>query len=253
MADLGADAKTHAHRGGAEELRNNRANHRQRRVDLERIEDERQGRRKPQFEQRLIIIGRIGLHEIPFHRARAGKARGGVHEHREERHDDDHGRLRLPVEAKPHHHDRRDADDRQRRHEIAARQQAALKERRAVDQHGDDEARAAADGVAREHAADRLHPVGGERRHGDRQPPTDRGGRGQDDRRHAERLDAELPDREHDQTEQQRRREIGGARIHDGNASLRSVRRPISVMIATSAPESAAAVNSAAQICTVWP
>ncbi len=48
-----------------------------------------------------------------------------VHQHREEGHHHDDGGLRLPVEAEPHHHDRRDADDRQRRDEIAERQQPA--------------------------------------------------------------------------------------------------------------------------------
>ena len=54
-----------------------------------------------------------------------GEPGDGVHQHREERHDDDHGGLGLPVEAEPHHHDRRDADDRQRRDEVAERQEPA--------------------------------------------------------------------------------------------------------------------------------
>ena len=49
-----------------------------------------------------------------------------VHQHGEEGHDHDDRGLGLPVEAEPDHHDRRDADDRQRRDEIADRQEAAL-------------------------------------------------------------------------------------------------------------------------------
>ena len=41
-----------------------------------------------------------------------------VHQHREEGHHHDDRGLRLPVEAEPHDHDRRDADDRQARPEL---------------------------------------------------------------------------------------------------------------------------------------
>jgi hypothetical protein len=70
------------------------------------------------------------------------------HQHREERHDDDDGDLGLPVEAEPHDHDRRNADDRQRRDEVAERQQPLLQEWRAIDEDGDDETKAATEGIA---------------------------------------------------------------------------------------------------------
>ena len=40
--------------------------------------------------------------------------------------------------------------------------------------------------------------------------------------RHAEQAHASLPERQHDDAEQQRRREIGGARVHGVNAMRRS-------------------------------
>ena len=45
--------------------------------------------------------------------AGGGEPGDGVHQHGEEGHDHDDGRLGGPVEAEPHDHDRRDADDRQ--------------------------------------------------------------------------------------------------------------------------------------------
>ena len=75
--------------------------------------------------------------------------------------DDDRG-LRLPVEAEPHHHDRRDADDRQRRDQIADRQQAAAQERRrGRSAIADEEAGAAAERIADEHRLEEgLHEIG---------------------------------------------------------------------------------------------
>ena len=64
-------------------------------------------------------------------------------------------RLRLPVEAEPHDHDQGNADNRQRTDKIAQRQQAALQERNAVDQHGDDKPGAAAHGEARQDRLDK--------------------------------------------------------------------------------------------------
>ena len=63
--------------------------------------------------------------------------------------------------------------------------------------------------VAGQHAADRLPEVGRQRRHRRNEPQPDRRGRRQDDRRHAEQLDADLPDRQHGEAKQQRRREVG--------------------------------------------
>ncbi len=74
-----------------------------------------------------------------------------VHQHREKRHDDDNGHLGLPVEAEPHDHDRRDADNRQGGDEIADGQQPTLEEGRTVDEDGDDEAEAAAEHITRQH------------------------------------------------------------------------------------------------------
>ena len=107
----------------------------------------------------------------------------------------------------------------------------------------------AADQIARKHAARRLHEIGGQRRHGGREPPPDRRGRRQDDRGHAGEPHADLPEEEHRDAEQERRHEIAEvARVHEGNAMRRRVSRPIRPTIPTRAPESAAAVNSAAQI-----
>ncbi len=62
-----------------------------------------------------------------------------------------------------------------------------------------------------------------------------------------------LPDHEHAEAEQQRRQKLVDARLHSGKASRLSVTRPIRSMSPTSAPDNAAAVNRAAQICTVCP
>ena len=57
-ADLGRDAKAHADDRRAEELGDDGADQGQRRVDLERVEDERQRRRQAQLEQRLPVARR---------------------------------------------------------------------------------------------------------------------------------------------------------------------------------------------------
>ena len=120
----------------------------------------------------------------------------GVHQHREEGHADDDRRLALPVEAEPHHEDRRDADDRQRRDEVADRQQPALEEGRAVDEDGDDEARAAAEHVAGQHRLEEgLLEIGPERRDRGREPRPDLRRRRQQHLRHVGAARDHLPDR----------------------------------------------------------
>ena len=81
----------------------------------------------------------------------------------------------------------------------------------------------------------------------------DRRRRRQDDRGNAKQADDRLPEGEHGEAEQQRRGEFGGARVHDVKAMRWRTMRPMIPISATSTAESAAAVNSAAQICTVWP
>ena len=78
----------------------------------------------------------------------------GVHQHREKHHQNNDRRLRLPVEAEPHHHDRRHADDRQGAREVADRQQPRPQERHPVDRDPDQEGGAAADRIAGQRAGD---------------------------------------------------------------------------------------------------
>ena len=96
----------------------------------------------------------------------AGRPGDRVHQHRKEGHHHDHRGLRLPVEAEPHHHDRRDADDRQRRDEIAERQQPAVQEGDAVDERSPTtKPGAAADRQSRRAPPDEgLHEVRRQRR-----------------------------------------------------------------------------------------
>ena len=71
---------------------------------------------------------------------------------------------------------------------------------------------------------------------------------------HADEPDARLPDRQHREAEGQRRQKIAEAPGgHGVNAIRRSAMRPTTPIAPTSAADSAAAANSAAQICTVWP
>ena len=85
-------------------------------------------------------------------------------------------------------------------------------------------------------------------------PRRDRRGRRQDDRRHMEEPHPRLPDREHSEAEGERRQELGEAPgRHDANAMRRWVNRPTTPIAPTSAADSAAAANRAAQICTVCP
>ena len=65
-ADFGRDAKAHADDRRAEEFRHDGADQRQRRVDLERIEDEGHGGRQPQLDERLSSSRR--------HRSASGRA-----------------------------------------------------------------------------------------------------------------------------------------------------------------------------------
>ena len=100
------------------------------------------GRRQPELEQRLPVARRVGAHQVALHvrRPRPGPATVFTSIGKKVMMIDDR-RLRLPVEAEPHHHDRRHADDRQRRDHVADRQQAAAQEQEAVGEDGDREAR----------------------------------------------------------------------------------------------------------------
>ena len=90
-------------------------------------------------------------YQILFDLPRGVEPGHGIHQHGEKRHDDNDGGFRLPVKPEPHHHDRRDADQRQRGNEIAHRQQPALEEGRTIDGDGHDKCRSAADGIADQH------------------------------------------------------------------------------------------------------
>ena len=134
------NAEAHADNGCAEKLCDDRTDQRKRRIDLQGVEDERHRRRQPQLDERLRARRRIGVHQIALHVPGRIQAGDRVHQHRKKGHHDDHGGLGLPVEAEPHHHDRRDADDGQRGDEIADRHHAGLPEGRAVDEDGDEKA-----------------------------------------------------------------------------------------------------------------
>ncbi len=144
---------------------------------------------------------------------RGVQPRQRVHQHREER-DDDHDRgLRRPVEAEPHHHDRRDADDRQRRYEIADRQQSTPQEGIAMGHHGDEKTGAAADDITRQHAENEglekvlpEHPQRAEKSHGDQTR------RWKQDGRNPEAAHRDFPQIEHEGAEQQRNGEIDDPR-----------------------------------------
>ncbi len=135
-----------------------------------------------------------------------GRAQAGerVDQHREEGHDDDDGGLRLPVEAEPHHHDRRDADDGHGADQRAERQQPALQERAAVDQHGGDEAERAAQ--RRSRPAPSSARSGGSRRQSMAEMPAstcaDRARGGQQHRGTREADDEHLPEIEQPGAEQ---------------------------------------------------
>ena len=63
-----------------------------------------------------------------------------------------------------------------------------------------------------------------------------------------------LPDREHGESEGERRQEFAeAAQVHGPNAMRRCAMRSAPPIAATSVAESAAAANKAAQICTVCP
>ena len=133
------------------------------------------------------------------------QSRHGVHQHREEGHDHDDGRLGLPVEAEPHHHDRRDADDRQRRNQVADRQEPALQEADAVDQDRDEEAGAGADDEAGNHRLQEgLAEVRPKRRQRTDELRPDRRGRRQEDGRHAHAANDHLPQEEKPGAEEER-------------------------------------------------
>src|SRR5208282_1457060 len=73
MANLGRDAKAHADDWRAEEFRHDRADHRERRIDFQRIEDERQRRGKTQRKKRLPVACAVSLHQVALHGACAPK------------------------------------------------------------------------------------------------------------------------------------------------------------------------------------
>src|SRR5437868_14679340 len=66
LADLGRDAEAHADDRRAEEFGNDGPDQRQSRVDLEGIENERHGERKPELQERIPIARPIGAHEVAF-------------------------------------------------------------------------------------------------------------------------------------------------------------------------------------------
>ncbi len=143
----------------------------------------------------------------------ADKAGERVHQHREERDDGDHGGLGRPVEAEPHHHDRGDADDRQRGDEVSDRQQAAAEEGEAVGDDRHQEPGAAADDVAGQHAAhEGLHEILGERRERAREPRGRRARRRHQDRGNTEAAHGDLPEIEHEAAEQHGDREVEARR-----------------------------------------
>ena len=162
-----------------------------------------------QLDQRLRRARRVGAHQVALDRAGGGEAGERVHQHREEGDHRDHGGLRRPVEAEPHHHDRRDADDRQRRDEIAERQQPAAQEREAVGDDRHQEAGAAADRVAGQHAAhEGLDEILAQHRQRGGEARRGRARRRQQHGRHAEAAHRDLPEVEHEGAEQQRDREV---------------------------------------------
>ena len=120
----------------------------------------------------------VGAHQIELEPARGSEARHRVHQHREEGHHHHHGGLGRPVEAEPHHHDGRDAHDRQGGGEVAQRQESAAQERDGVGQDRHQKSGSAAHGPADQHGVQEgLDEVGPQDR--------DRGGEGGADRRRA--------------------------------------------------------------------
>ena len=146
--------EAHSHNGRPEEFRYDCADQGQSRVDLEGVEDKRRGSGQTQLEQRLPIGSGIGAHQVALHHRGGIEPGHGVHQHGEKGHGHDDGRFGLPVEAKPHHHDGGDADDRQCRHEIADRHDPGLEEGRAVNENRRNEARQTPNGIARQHRLD---------------------------------------------------------------------------------------------------
>src|SRR6185369_12930611 len=64
LADFRGNAKAHADDRRAEELRHDGPDKRQSRVDLERIENEGHGKRKPELDKGAPIARAIGAHEV---------------------------------------------------------------------------------------------------------------------------------------------------------------------------------------------
>ena len=150
-----------------------------------------------------------------------------VHQHREEGHHHDDGRLRLPVEAEPHHHDGRDADHRQGRDQVAERQEAAAQERHPVDEERHEQPGPAAHGPAGQHGAQEgLDEV--RREHGGAagQRLADRRGRRAAARRHAEADDDGLPQEQQPGAEQHRHQHGRRADARARRAIASHARRP---------------------------
>ena len=186
-------------------------------LSLERVENERHRHREAQREQGLPILGAVG--RITSRSIAPGARESGhrVHQHREEGHHHDDRGLRLPVEAEPHHHDRRNANDRQRSGETRCRSaEAALQKlRRSIRIAIANPA--TADDVARKHArTDRLPEIGGERRDRGRSRTAIADGGGRRISGTSEKPDSRLPECEHAKP-----KASGGARCANRRAPRR--------------------------------
>jgi hypothetical protein len=184
-----------------------------RRIDLQRVEDERHGGRQIKLHQRLQVAGPIGTHQVALDMSRSAETRERVHEHREKGDDSNDGRLRRPVETEPHHHDWRDADDRQCGDEIADREQPSAKERKAVGDDRDQKPGTTADDVPGQHAENEgLEEVQPKRPKRTEGPCSNRARGRKQHRRHTEATYCNLPQIEHESAEQQRNHNIECAR-----------------------------------------
>ncbi len=108
----------------------------------------------------------------------------------------------MPVESEPHHHDGRDADDRQGGDEVAEGHKSTGQEGHTVGSHRDRETRKAADHPAGNHGANEgLNEIGGKNRRGTHEFRCDRGGRWQQNHRHAEPDGQDFPEKQQEGAE----------------------------------------------------
>ena len=207
--------KAHAQCRRAKEFGHDGADQRQRRIDLQRIEQKRHRRWQPERKQGLEPGGAIAVHQVVLGASGGGQARDSVDQHRKEGHHHHDRGLRLPIEPEPHHEDRRDADDREGRDKVADRKQAAAQEIVAVAGKRCGEAGRRTDQPARKCGANEgLDEVRAKLRQGRQQLVQDQRGCRQQHARHVEADARDFPQEHQREPEHQRYALAGLASEH---------------------------------------